>query len=595
MQCCRVLRELQLPRHQANASCPVPVALVSMDDDSEGSLAQDSASEFEYEDQDSDVEIGSNGEDPGDQMVIEPPEVRKAPYAIMTRTELKQRQNRCISDAAELFDVNREESFVLLCCHNWDLSRLQEAWFADDRKVRERCGLSTSDMDAVSASCSSSTCCSLRNEGPGRCVICYQDKALLSLGCRHGFCQDCWRQYLHVQVDDGKSAILTRCPAHKCGRRVTAEVFHALCDDARKDKYDEWYLRTYVDDNPSVKWCLNPEGCSNVIEYHGSDPHEITCSCTYIWCWACGEEAHRPADCKTVNMWNVKNSAESENISWIRANTKKCPKCHKPIEKNQGCNHMVCAKAGGCGHEFCWLCLGDWSTHGTTTGGYYQCNIYDKQAKEGKHSEEEQNRARDKHALDKYMHFFERFMEHDKGMKICKQEEVLIEEKVQKLHDNHEFAIIELQFLYDALKQVRACRRVLKWTYVYGYYLDEAGPEKNLFEFLQKNLEEKTDLLHEMLEKDVDKTFFDQEEGEAALTNEQAKSKFMDFRSKMTNFTNVTQKFREQILADLGVGGRGSLIVQTPVGDGVSDSKSSDLKPVLPVGAAPSRPRLSQR
>ena len=94
---------------------------------------------------------------------------------------------------------------------------------------------------------------------------------------------------------------------------------------------------------------------------------DIHCNCCFVWCWACGEEAHKPASCKTVNQWNVKNSAESENISWIRAHTKKCPKCaalsegtkilseldiwhcpaagHKPIEKNQGCNHMVCSKA----------------------------------------------------------------------------------------------------------------------------------------------------------------------------------------------------------------------------------------------------------
>merc|ERR1719225_2600651 len=97
-------------------------------------------------------------------------------------------------------------------------------------------------------------------------------------------------------------------------------------------------------------------------------------------------------------------------------------------------------------------------------------------------------------------------------MKLTVREEKDIEGKVQTLHDSYGFEIIELQFLYDALRQVRACRRVLKWTYVYGYYLEETGPEKNLFEHLQKNLEEKTDYLHEMLEKDLETQFFGADE-----------------------------------------------------------------------------------
>merc|ERR1712107_810060 len=100
------------------------------------------------------------------------------------------------------------------------------------------------------------------------------------------------------------------------------------------------------------------------------------------------------------------------------------------------------------------------------------------------------------------------------------------------------FEIIELQFLYDALRQVRACRRVLKWSYVYGYYLEETGPEKNLFEHLQKNLEEK-------IVSDSDP---------ARPGSDEAHAKFMEFRSHVTNFTNVTQKFLFQILTDLGDG-----------------------------------------
>ena len=38
-----------------------------------------------------------------------------------------------------------------------------------------------------------------------------------------------------------------------------------------------------------------------------------------------------------------RNQSEAENMTWILVNTKNCPKCKNPIEKNHGCMHMVCA------------------------------------------------------------------------------------------------------------------------------------------------------------------------------------------------------------------------------------------------------------
>lgn len=509
-------------------------------EDSDGSVAGGSNSEFEYEDN-GDLDINSEGDQVDEEMIIEEPEVRKAPYLVMNRAELAARQKKSLMEAGDLLQVSQEESFVLLRPYGWDITRLQEAWFEDERKVRERCGLLYTGF-TPSASSSSGT-----GESHATCPICMSlTGGLVSLGCGHGFCRDCWSGYLHSQVDDGKSSVATKCPQHKCNAAVPMKWFSDFCDTERRDKYQEWCLKAFVDENSSIKWCSNPVGCQFAVEYQGVDAIEIRCNCSFSWCWACGEESHKPASCGTVNNWNIKNSAESENISWIRANTKKCPKCHKPIEKNQGCNHMVCSKAGGCGHEFCWLCLGEWATHGTSTGGYYQCNIYDKQSKEGKHSDEEKTRKDARHALDKYMFYFERYMNHDKAMKLTVTQEQQIEGKVQTLHKRG-FEIIELQFLYDALRQVRVCRQVLKWTYVYGYYLEDSI-EKPLFEHLQKHLEEKTDCLHEMLERDFEQFFFSDETMSAAG----ATAKFMEFRSHATNFTNVTQKFLAQLLTDIG-------------------------------------------
>ena len=47
--------------------------------------------------------------------------------------------------------------------------------------------------------------------------------------------------------------------------------------------------------------------------------------------------------------------------------------------------------------------------------------------------------------------------------------------------------------------QLLKSRRVLKCSYVYGYYLEETGYKKPIFEFMQTELEECTESLSEMI------------------------------------------------------------------------------------------------
>jgi ariadne-1 len=116
-----------------------------------------------------------------------------------------------------------------------------------------------------------------------------------------------------------------------------------------------------VDDNPKVKWCTGA-GCENGVlcERAGEGAVDVHCSCGASFCWNCQEDAHRPVDCETVRKWLVKNSAESENMNWILANTKPCPQCKRPIEKNMagGCLHSVYTTVSTCLHIDCIL-----STH----------------------------------------------------------------------------------------------------------------------------------------------------------------------------------------------------------------------------------------
>ena len=133
----------------------------------------------------------------------------------------------------------------------------------------------------------------------------------------------------------------------------------------------------------------------------------------------CGMDYHAPTDCETIKRWLTKCADDSETANYISAHTKdvchlsyfitesrdwfslwfsQCPKCHICIEKNGGCNHMQCYN---CKHDFCWMCLGDWKSHGSEC---YECSRY----KENPNIAYESVHAQAREALKKYLHYYER-------------------------------------------------------------------------------------------------------------------------------------------------------------------------------------------
>lgn len=200
---------------------------------------------------------------------------------------------------------------------------------------------------------------------------------MCSAACHHMFCKDCWRGYLSNAISSGPACLDLRCPLPDCKACVPTSVIQALMTPEEQGKYSQFKTRSFVEDNRNLSWCTGAN-CENAIlcqtDRGPDEPLDIMCSCGSIFCFNCKGEAHRPVACDTVRRWTIKNTAESENLNWILANTKPCPKCHRPIEKNQGCMHMTCSQ---CRFEFCWLCQGAWVDHGERTGGFYACNRYE--------------------------------------------------------------------------------------------------------------------------------------------------------------------------------------------------------------------------
>jgi len=89
---------------------------------------------------------------------------------------------------------------------------------------------------------------------------------------------------------------------------------------------------------------------------------------------------------------------------------------------------------------------------------------------------------------------------------------------------------IDVQFLKVANEKLVECRRVLKYTYVFGYYLPEGTARKRLFEHHQENLEKFTEHLSWLSEQSLEE--FKKEEK----------------RSEVVNYTRVTETFLKNLL-----------------------------------------------
>jgi ariadne-1 len=194
-------------------------------------------------------------------------------------------------------------------------------------------------------------------------------------------------------------------------------------------KYLRWHCKSFTDDNKNVKWCPYNQECEYAVE-RISDAYTsdvIDCVCGNSFCFKCDNQFHRPATCTMYKNWEIKNSSESLNLTWIIANTKPCPnaKCEYPIEKNQGCNHMICKK---CGHEFCWMCMGKWKDHNNSTGGFYKCNIFE-QHKE-KYDSKRKGHEEAKYELNRYIFYFDRYNNHDKAEKLAREHRPVVRHKM---------------------------------------------------------------------------------------------------------------------------------------------------------------------
>ncbi|XP_059475498.1 ankyrin repeat and IBR domain-containing protein 1-like [Neocloeon triangulifer] len=365
----------------------------------------------------------------------------------------------------------------------------------------------------------------------------------IQMSCEHQFCFSCWNRYLTLKIQEGDAHHIF-CPAFNCHILVPVDIIEHVVSAEMARRYLQFDIKAFVETNRSIKWCplpgcgravrLPPESYDNSLSSANNGPlstsHAVDCGNGHFFCWECLGEAHAPCGCEQWKEWQKKisdikleeletscsGSEEAANCLWLVTNSKPCPNCKSPIQKNEGCNHMKCSK---CKFDFCWVCLETWKKHSSATGGYFRCNRFEIASrldeKQGAMLNEAAQRNQQLQELTRFLHYYTRFRNHENSQRLelpllsaVPHKMQLLAASLHKAQNPRPDSCSTLKspklqkgtkFIEEAVRELLKARRVLCGSYVYGYYLEDNGYNKAMFELMQNELEEVTEKLSEQV------------------------------------------------------------------------------------------------
>ncbi|XP_065347349.1 potential E3 ubiquitin-protein ligase ariadne-2 [Cloeon dipterum] len=401
-------------------------------------------------------------------------------FECLSVEEVERLLNESVEMLSNSLKITPALAKVLLHTHKWAIQEVTDKYRSDSQALLVESQIEPRPESSTSHRRQQRSLRSNSNV-PIICAVCVEatNEGYFRLACGHSFCSPCWVMHFQVQISQGVSTGIT-CMAPGCEVLATEDFALKIITlpDLRK-KYQQFTFQDYVKSHPQLRFCPGPN-CQVIVRAKLPKAKKCFCqSCKTAFCFNCGIDYHAPTDCVTVKKWLTKCADDSETANYISAHTKDCPKCHICIEKNGGCNHMQCYS---CKHDFCWMCLGDWKTHGSE---YYECSRY----KDNPNIANESAHAQAREALKKYLHYYERWENHSKSLKLEEQHFKKVSKKITgKVMNSGSGTWIDWQYLLDASNLLAKCRYTLQYTYPYAYYM-EPSSRKELFEYQQASLE----------------------------------------------------------------------------------------------------------
>jgi len=176
-------------------------------------------------------------------------------------------------------------------------------------------------------------------------------------------CADCFDNYMAHATSLGKPQL--KCPAMSCVHHMEKDHVKVIAPLAYESHVAS-LMKFELKKCGEFKFCPNaecgagflvPKECCPCTE--NPNPEVACLSCDTSFCGGCHGSPHEGKTCLKVFREQHAERWGEEKIFVDEA--KQCPFCLVWIEKNGGCDHMTCHHCRG---EFCWLCSGNWRTHG---------------------------------------------------------------------------------------------------------------------------------------------------------------------------------------------------------------------------------------
>ncbi|MDP2436583.1 MAG: IBR domain-containing protein [archaeon] len=438
-----------------------------------------------------------------------------APSGSPIASDLLKERHELIQSVASSCDLPSQLAQRILDYCGWNINTTVEHFFNDPSGLFRQVGLDAlplaSTVKHSTSACPSEPASSQQNTRRRRaqkidCAVCFDQTSQWSQpeGCAHAFCNRCWAHYFDIQVADREPSI--SCMGMNCKNPIPESFLSNVLPPDSFQRYLDLQQRNFVRRSADIRYC--PIGDCNLIVRNPvlwKNCRTGTCANGHGFCFDCALPAHSPASCQMMKTWNLSEQWKSDQAStaWILHNTKDCPKCNVPIQKDRGCFLMVC-RGLSCKHRFCWLCGGDWSTH----PDHFQCATYNEVGMSDQPEWRDRttlSESRLKRAVE--ARHYTMYQEHDRASRFEAAAQKRIEEHIASLQDTSStFYLYNVDFVRAAYATMFAVRYFLKHTYIYSLYAPET-PEAQIFQHQQSKLEMVAEKLSGLLEPDDQKQF----------------------------------------------------------------------------------------